>query len=158
MTFIARKKVSRWDEAIDLDITDRWVKGESAGQIAAHLSSVIGAGFTRNAVIGRLSRLGAPKRVNPRANEHAPRKVVRPVKLVPPKPITDTERRDYDAAPFLQDGKPYTIGTIPASGRCRWIYGEPDIDSALCGHPTHKQSNYCEHHYARAYQPQIPRR
>ena len=51
------------DERVDL-LSRLWLEGKSASQIAAHL----GGGLTRNAVIGKVHRLGLAGRVKPNAS------------------------------------------------------------------------------------------
>jgi hypothetical protein len=68
----------------------------------------------------------------------------------PPLPIPDVQHRDDEPPPYLHDGVPFTMRTIP-NGRCRWIPGEPSGDTLMCGHLVYRKSRWCEYHHRRCY-------
>ena len=139
-----------------------WAEGHSASQIAKQLG-----GVTRNAVIGKVHRLGLSGRATPS------RPVKRPPRLARPKPkilpdgtvklpasakadqLRPAEKSAMQAAlpPLEQeDGKAATILTIRDS-MCKWPIGDPaDPNFAFCGRKA-IDGPYCAEHAAMAFQP-----
>lgn len=139
-----------------------WAEGHSASQIAKQLG-----GVTRNAVIGKVHRLGLSGRATPS------RPVKRPPRLARPKPkilpdgtvkVPATAKADQlrpseknamlAALPPLEqeDGKAATILTIRDS-MCKWPIGDPaDPSFAFCGRKA-TCGPYCAEHAALAFQP-----
>jgi len=158
------------DERVDL-LKKLWSEGLSASQIAGRLG-----GVTRNAVIGKVHRLGLSGRATssrssvprPRRN-HAPRQNRAPsitfgtrgnVALKP------TYEEEYEAAPapaiveelVIPLHERATILTLKES-MCKWPIGDPaDDDFHFCGRKTNGSSPYCEHHACKAFQPVQARR
>lgn len=144
-----------------------WAEGHSASQIAKQLG-----GVTRNAVIGKVHRLGLSGRATPS------RPVKRPPRLARPKPqiMADGTVRTpapartiaasqaaseravakaaMDALPPMPigDGEAATILTIRDS-MCKWPIGDPaDPAFAFCGRTAH-DGPYCKNHAKVAFQP-----
>jgi len=126
-----------------------WTEGLSASQIARVLG-----GVTRNAVIGKVHRLGLAGRAGP-ARAERPRSVSHKsvVRLASPEP----EIIEQDPV-TLEDGSYATVLTIN-DRMCRWPIGDP-AESAFhfCGRKPKLGSPYCEAHARKAYQPQNLRR
>ena len=133
------------DERVD-QLKSLWTEGLSASQIARVLG-----GVTRNAVIGKVHRLGlagraAPARVDRPRLPSAPRmhhlRVREPeLPVVEEEPIT------------LEDGS--VVGVLTINDRmCRWPIGDPSGDEFhFCGRNPKSGSPYCEAHARKAYQP-----
>jgi len=142
-----------------------WAEGHSASQIAKELG-----GVTRNAVIGKVHRLGLSGRATPS------RPVKRPPKLARPKPriqpdgsvMTPKPARVVAEAPLkavekasmiaalppkpLADGEAATILTLRQS-MCKWPIGDPaDPNFAFCGRNS-ASGPYCTEHAKVAFQP-----
>ncbi|MEM6898920.1 MAG: GcrA family cell cycle regulator [Pseudomonadota bacterium] len=143
-----------------------WAEGHSASQIAKQLG-----GVTRNAVIGKVHRLGLSGRATPS------RPVKRPPRLARPKPqfasassaktietkdkqqsseraIAAAEKAALAALPPLplKDGEAATILTIRDS-MCKWPIGDPaDPKFAFCGRKA-ECGPYCKEHAKVAFQP-----
>jgi GcrA cell cycle regulator len=132
-----------------------WLEGLSAGQIAG----VLGEGVTRNAVIGKVTRLKLAKRKNPTA-------FIRPPANKPhgnkgaPKAAAIVHRaitRVPDPIPeFIpEDGVDVThlLGIMELRAHtCRWYHGDPrHPDTGFCGRHTRDGSPYCNEHHHRAY-------
>ena len=164
------------DERVE-QLKKLWSEGLSASQIAARLGEV-----TRNAVIGKVHRLGLAGRAT----------ISRPKALRPRKAASDTARPGKrgnrllryqpaggtrDAfAPFGAEGgapEPYTRTfeelVIPLEERasilslketsCRWPIGDPQHDDFhFCGKGKLDGLPYCEFHARRAFQPAQSRR
>ncbi len=145
------------DERVE-SLKKLWLDGLSASQIAKHL----GGGLTRNAVIGKVHRLGLSGRASP----SQPRPAFKPVR--PPRmatPATPPARRaePIAAAPMRADPIPVsafeetgsaTVLTLGAH-MCKWPIGDPSRDGfAFCGRASGKDGPYCAHHAQVAYQPQ----
>jgi GcrA cell cycle regulator len=157
------------DDRVEL-LTKLWGEGLSASQIAAAL----GGGVTRNAVIGKVHRLGLSGRAKPGAAAAAraakPRSVVpAPAQIevgrVPPRGPEQLTRAPLVAAQSW-DGEQ---AEIPESQRvsimelrdttCRWPLGDPSkADFAFCGGRAVTGLPYCGHHCRIAYQPAAERR
>ncbi|MEM1389838.1 MAG: GcrA family cell cycle regulator [Pseudomonadota bacterium] len=141
-----------------------WAEGHSASQIAKELG-----GVTRNAVIGKVHRLGLSGRATPS------RPVKRPPRLARPKPRPQSDgsitlrktaskadekavktaemaARTALAPQPLADGEPATILTL-RSDMCKWPIGDPgDPDFAFCGRKA-TCGPYCAECAEIAFQP-----
>jgi GcrA cell cycle regulator len=140
-----------------------WREGLSANQIAARLG-----GVTRNAVIGKLDRIGESGRVTPSRNFGIKRaKTPRSRKVKPPQMATVrsvltgfSPLRMVKAPEPLQEYEELFIpledrkGVLDLKGTdCRWPIGDPQhADFHFCGHPQARGISYCAHHAQRAYQ------
>lgn len=151
------------DERVEI-LKKLWVDGLSASQIAKQLG-----GVTRNAVIGKVHRLGLAGRAAPS----------RPIKRVlRPRPTLVTETPDIEIKPIVGEtkSKPNTnenwtphnhkheiaprrdgvlIGVLDlAPNMCKWPIGDPtDAEFGFCGAKSHASWPYCEEHGMIAYQP-----
>lgn len=143
-----------------------WLDGLSASQIAKQLG-----GVTRNAVIGKVHRLGlsgraapsqparpafkAPRPARPAAqtmpsaprrvvtHDHAPTQAVVSAGVAPP------------TLPAFRDEQPgsATVLTLGAH-MCKWPIGDPSSDGfTFCGRRS-SEGPYCGEHARVAYQPQ----
>ena len=158
------------DERVDL-LSKLWLDGRSASQIALEL----GLGVTRNAVIGKVHRLGLGGRPKAAAPASAP--PVR-VKLKPVAPMLDEEGAfESVASPHMTAKTPVIIApqqlvdvVIPFSERvtimdlressCRWPMGDPThAEFRFCGARNGVGSTpYCLAHSRMAFQPAPERR
>lgn len=128
-----------------------WNEGLSASQIAR----VLGGGVTRNAVIGKVHRLGLAGRAGPARAERPRTQVARKsaVHVAVPAPVVVEE----DPV-TLEDGNFATVLTI-TDRMCRWPIGDPsENEFHFCGRKPRFGSPYCEAHARKAYQPQPQRR
>src|SRR5450432_4321692 len=140
-----------WTEERVEQLKSLWTEGLSASQIARALG-----GVTRNAVIGKVHRLGLAGRASPSRSER-PR--------MPMTPKVPSVRSHVPAAPVveedplqLEDGSHATVLTI-SDRMCRWPIGDPAASEFhFCGHSPKAGSPYCEAHARKAYQPQQARR
>ncbi|WP_068877293.1 MULTISPECIES: GcrA family cell cycle regulator [unclassified Phenylobacterium] len=129
-----------------------WKDGASASQIARDL----GAGITRNAVIGKIHRLGLSGRTGARlpGAGRADQRRERRARL-PSRPPSCKALPSLVAAspglPLPQSGLA-TVVTV-RFGQCRWPIGEPLADDfCLCGRPAVRGA-YCAPHGSVAYRP-----
>ena len=98
-----------------------WGEGQSASQIA----KVLG-GVTRNAVIGKVHRLGLSGRPSP-------------IKKVLAKPVV------------VRKEPPPMLGEVERP--CQWPFGDPgEPDFYFCRRESMEGKPYCPEHVARAYQ------
>ncbi|MEZ5764385.1 MAG: GcrA family cell cycle regulator [Xanthobacteraceae bacterium] len=144
-----------------------WEAGLSASQIAAELGNV-----TRNAVIGKVHRLGLSGRAkSPTTSVPRPRKA-RPaqhiIRISRPVARGNTALAqafevEYEADPIAFDN------VVPMSQRktllelnedtCHWPVGDPGSpDFFFCGGKSLANLPYCAHHSRIAYQPAAERR
>lgn len=161
-----------WTEERVQELKKLWAEGHSASQIAKKLGSVI-----RNAVIGKVHRLGLSGRATPS------RPVKRPPRLARPKPQAAPATRIAQApvagrtalaveirepveieaaAPVipafiepkrLPNGDMVTVLTVKDS-MCKWPIGDPaEATFGFCGRPSCQGSPYCADHAQVAFQP-----
>ena len=161
------------DDRVEL-LKKLWAEGLSASQIANRLLG----GVTRNAVIGKVHRLGLSGRTTT-SRAKAPRTRRRPVRTqnrsarpqmrtqgsAALKPAYDANAdEEYQLAPA-----PTMELVIPLNERasiltldetmCRWPIGDPgDEEFHFCGRHSEVGVPYCEHHSSIAYQPANSRR
>jgi GcrA cell cycle regulator len=144
------------DERVEL-LKKLWQDGLSASQIAKQLG-----GVTRNAVIGKVHRLGLSGRATPSkpqrtvfkaprparpvaAAPSAPRRIAEPVS---PTSLAPVPRPQIDEAPGTA-----TVLTLGAH-MCKWPIGDPSLDSfTFCGRRSEETGPYCHEHAMVAYQP-----
>ena len=166
-----------WNEERVEQLRKLWMDGLSASQIAGEL----GNGITRNAVIGKVHRLGLSGRVRA-AGSSAPRQ--RSATVRAPRPSTPARRRNtmggggvagntalaYAQRPYIMPApKPIEEVLIPMcervtimelrEGMCRWPLGDPATpDFRYCGGKSDTGATYCMAHSRMAYQPVQDRR
>ena len=130
-----------------------WLEGLSASQIAKQLG-----GVTRNAVIGKVHRLGLSGRATPSQPRQATYKAPRA-----PRPVAAAPRRvvepAHQPAPRVQVYREEAPGsaTVLTLGAhmCKWPIGDPSSDSfTFCGKRSDDGHPYCVDHSRVAYQPQ----
>jgi GcrA cell cycle regulator len=151
-----------------------WLDGKSASQISAQL----GHGLTRNAVIGKVHRLGLAGRAkSPSSAASAPRPAA--AQRVAQRSSSAGGARAAVrgatalalAAEPLIDTRPvfHEDVVVPMSLRvtivelkeamCRWPLGDPtSSEFRYCGSPAQASGPYCAHHGKLAYQPAQDRR
>lgn len=130
-----------------------WAEGLSASQIATQMG-----GVTRNAVIGKVHRLGLSGRATPT-------KPSRGIENVPSVPHTPKLLDDkLDIKPILADpafstpiildtGDKTTLPTL-SKNMCKWPNGDPASDDFhFCGQPSPSGRSYCAYHAQMAFQP-----
>jgi GcrA cell cycle regulator len=143
------------DERVE-NLKKLWQDGLSASQIAKQLG-----GVTRNAVIGKVHRLGlsgraapskparpvfkAPRPARPAMSQPAaPRRIAEPAAHAEPMP---SPVRYVDEAPGSA-----TVLTLGAH-MCKWPIGDPSSDGfTFCGR-RQSEGPYCVEHARVAYQP-----
>jgi len=138
-----------WTEERVEQLKALWAEGLSASQIARVLGNV-----SRNAVIGKVHRLGLAGRAGParaeRPRSSVPRKSVVHAAVAAP-PIVEEDPIK------LEDGNFATVLTIN-DRMCRWPIGDPsENEFHFCARKPKSGSPYCEAHARKAYQPQQQR-
>ena len=126
-----------------------WVQGLSAAQIAKRLQ-----GVSRNAVIGKIHRLGPtdrPARLVARAYRSpatarvpgVPRPVRRPL---------DGPPREPRAFRLVEEEPGLATAVTLEANMCKWPIGDPDDRNfTFCGRPADGKRSYCERHGGTAY-------
>jgi GcrA cell cycle regulator len=167
------------EERVEL-LRKLWNEGLSASQVAAEL----GPGITRNAVIGKIHRLGLAERAKtaaaprPRPQKQAPRPATAAA-VAPSRPQGGPVVMGNVALAFTPAPRPFTAPiarpeeedvVVPISERvtlmelresmCRWPMGDPtSAEFRFCGAPSPIGSGpYCCYHSRVAYQPAQDRR
>lgn len=140
-----------WTDARVAKLRDLWREGLSASTVAARL------GVSRNAVIGKVHRLGLSKSgehdsARPRlpARPKAPRRASRARPKPAPRPALQ--------APVHAVDLPGLVGRLEALGAqaCHFPIGDPKSDDfAFCGRKR-SRGPYCAAHAAVAFRPVPP--
>src|SRR5688572_13019033 len=152
-----------------------WSDGLSASQIAGRLGEV-----TRNAVIGKVHRLGlAGRATTSRMRSARPRNRVAHLPLRPTRVQYRTQGNVALKPIFMPVEKPtVALSIVPSvapdlslpaalqvalldlkENMCRWPIGDPQDDNFhFCGHTKVQGISYCEHHAQKAFQPAARRR
>jgi GcrA cell cycle regulator len=150
------------DERVEL-LKKLWLDGLSASQIAKQLG-----GVTRNAVIGKVHRLGLSGRAAPsqpaRTTFKAPRPA-RPAASAVPMARRAAPPQAREAAPAAarassppsapqpEERGVATVLTLGAH-MCKWPIGDPATDDfTFCGRRSADDGPYCVEHARVAYQP-----
>ncbi len=161
------------DERVEL-LRQLWLDGKSASQISAQL----GNGLTRNAVIGKVHRLGLAGRAKSPSSAASPPRPA-PTQRVAPRSSSGAGARTavrgntaliLSAEPTLETRPVFHEDVVvPMSLRvtivelkeamCRWPLGDPtSSEFRYCGSPAPGAGPYCAHHGKLAYQPVQDRR
>lgn len=162
--------ISWTDERVE-SLKKLWQEGLSASQIAGRLG-----GVTRNAVIGKVHRLGLSGRATTsRQKSHRPRRPAAATnKRLIAKPRFAQAGNTAFRALYQNEGEAYVPPVIeelviPEKERkfittltdscCRWPIGDPQhADFHFCGKGKVNGLPYCEFHARRAFQPPQARR
>jgi GcrA cell cycle regulator len=161
--------VMTWTDVRVEELKKLWESGLSASQIAAELGNV-----TRNAVIGKVHRLGLSGRAkSPSSAAPRPRKAPRPASQQMMRVSRPASRGNTALAQaFELDPEPDPIAfdnVVPMSQRlsllqlneatCHWPIGDPSSSEFFfCGGKALVSLPYCAHHSRIAYQPASDRR
>ncbi|MBI3433948.1 MAG: GcrA cell cycle regulator [Proteobacteria bacterium] len=156
------------EERVEL-LKKLWADGLSASQIAGELG-----GITRNAVIGKVHRLGLSGRAkSPSSTAPRPRKprtsspmlrMARPA-MRGNTALAAAAMYDFEPEPeaelienVIPIGQRCTLLELNES-RCRWPIGDPGtLEFFFCGGQPHGAFPYCSYHSRIAYQPIADRR
>ena len=157
------------DERVE-QLSKLWLEGRSASQIAAEL----GLGVTRNAVIGKVHRLGLAGRAKAVAPQPAAAAVRKGKAAVSPEAVVAEAEVEPVVVP-LRPAAPAPIAPVvevalPTTERvtimdlretsCRWPMGDPSqAEFRFCGAKTGVGAGpYCATHARLAFQPTQDRR
>jgi GcrA cell cycle regulator len=163
-TFPGGLSMSWTDERVEL-LKKLWSDGLSASQIAAELG-----GITRNAVIGKVHRLGLSGRAKSASSAAPrPRKARSPMMRIGRASIRGNTALAH-AYEIEAEATPELIENIIPIGQrrtilelteqtCHWPIGDPgSSDFFFCGGNTIAGLPYCAYHSRVAYQPASDRR
>ncbi len=140
------------DERVEL-LKKFWAEGLSASQIASKMG-----GVTRNAVIGKVHRLGLSGRATPakpqrgcESEYHAEE----PAAASFARSEIDTliAEPEFTAPVVLSSGDMTTVATLKGN-MCKWPIGDPAKDDFhFCGQSAPTGKPYCAYHAQLAFQP-----
>lgn len=140
------------DERVEL-LKKFWAEGLSASQIASKMG-----GVTRNAVIGKVHRLGLSGRAAPAKPQ---RGCDSQIAVAEPAPVayarktieTIVEEPEFVAPVVLSSGDMTTVATLKGN-MCKWPIGDPAKDDFhFCGQSAPTGKPYCAYHANLAFQP-----
>ncbi len=131
-----------WSDYRITTLSKLWLEGLSASQIAKRLG-----GITRNAVIGKVHRLGLSGRPAPAAPARTPRTTILRARKAPrraPAPRPPRPPIVVIATPPEGPGLVHDMRQLGAHA-CKWPIGDPKADSfSFCGRPA--EGRYCGTH------------
>jgi len=154
-----------WTDGKVKTLKKLWSEGLSASQIANRIGDV-----TRNAVIGKVHRLGLEGRAKSiRTNglssvgqlksnvvsvtysgNLALKAIIDPISDL--MPVVQPETQGFSAVQ-ISPGEHVTILTLNEN-RCKWPIGDPgDTDFHFCGHEPKNKTPYCSEHAKVAFKP-----
>ncbi len=140
------------DERVEL-LKKFWSEGLSASQIASKMG-----GVTRNAVIGKVHRLGLSGRATPAKPQ---RGCDREVEIAAPEPVGHARAEidklivepEFIEPAILSGGDMATVATLKGN-MCKWPIGDPAKDDFhFCGQSAPTGKPYCAYHAQLAFQP-----
>jgi GcrA cell cycle regulator len=173
-----REAALSWtDERVEL-LRKLWLDGLSASRIAAELAG----GVTRNAVIGKVHRLGLSGRVKAQTSTQTMRRLNKPAVSSARAAVSAAPRaaalqvrgnvalaiHEVAPAPLVQRSFDDNVVSMTENvtimelreSMCRWPVGDPSSpDFRYCGGKAPiGEGPYCKHHSRMAYQPSQDRR
>lgn len=148
-----------WTEQRTDTVKKLWLDGLSASQIARQVG-----GVTRNAVIGKVHRLGLSGRAAPSQPSRPAFKATRPSRPLTAAPSAPRRIAKVmsSTAPAVQVQQQIIRVEEPGSATvltlgahmCKWPIGEPSTDGfTFCGRRAGDGAPYCVEHAKIAYQP-----
>ena len=163
-----------WTDEVVEQLKQHWIDGKSASQIAG----LLGNGVTRNAVIGKVHRLGLAGRAKaPGAAASRPRRPAPPpahrlvgarlssaprivrgatALAIAPEALSEVIEPEFESVVVPMSLKVTIVELKEAM--CRWPLGDPaSSEFRYCGSPTASRP-YCAYHASLAYQPAQERR
>lgn len=155
--------MAQWTDEMVETLRKMWAEGKTASQV----SRALGGRVSRNAVVGKVHRLGmcftrsvGVNRV--RGATHPARKKHKPKPMMAAAPgVPSPVAKVFAAEPFVPAGPELvipaderkTVATLEAND-CRWPIGDPQqADFHFCGKTKVAGLPYCEFHARRAFQP-----
>jgi GcrA cell cycle regulator len=149
-----------------------WEDGQSASKIAAQLG-----GVTRNAVIGKVHRLGLGGRARGSEEAQVTPQTAKAVEIETPITVVETQAPEpvailsHRPAPIFPTPAPAAPDTVALAvsqrvtimdlreSMCRWPLGDPTTpEFRFCGARSITGLPYCTHHAEIAYQPAAERK
>jgi GcrA cell cycle regulator len=141
------------DERVEL-LKKFWAEGLSASQIASKMG-----GVTRNAVIGKVHRLGLSGRAAPAKPQRGcdtpgySAEPAQPAVFARKAIETIIDEPEFVAPVILTGGDMTTVATLKGN-MCKWPIGDPAKDDFhFCGQSAPSGKPYCSYHAHIAFQP-----
>lgn len=135
-----------WNEPATVELLRKLAaERKSAGQIARDMSAEFKVNLSRNAIIGKMRRLGIELQGKAGRPQKPEGQVSKP---------TAIRRARVRKAPQIHVranvvGEPKPLGDVDTG--CRWLHSDDPRERNFCGHDKLEQSPYCEHHHARCF-------
>lgn len=149
-----------WSDERTTECVNLWNRGFSATEVARCLG-----GTTRNAVIGKIHRLGLSHRTTvvrskQRGAGNRKDRKGKPRGFFDATLIVKSIPKVYEAPLPPEPERPETLVSLAdlEDSQCRFIYGDPKSDYGFCGCQTATGSSYCEGHHHVVFTVPEPRR
>lgn len=141
-----------WSEELEADLRRLW---EEEALSASQIAQKLGYGVTRNAVIGKASRLGLDAKAPRKYPARRPKRVRRSYRIGSPPPATPRVQPP-PIAPDIPDPDPEDrVALVDLEPHhCRYPIGhlgEPGF--GFCGRPRHGFGPYCPTHLRVTHRP-----
>jgi GcrA cell cycle regulator len=138
-----------------------WAEGLSASQIARAIYAQHQTQRSRNGVIGKIHRLGLGRRLISggrldTGKIESARKKRASIAFVPNRIIKPTKRETLRAELALIAALEPLGAEIHDATGCRYIAGDPQVDSRVCGRAIDRGA-WCALHAKLVYQPSAPK-
>lgn len=123
-----------------------WEEGLPTSEIGRRL------GVTKNAVVGKVHRLGLKKRASPIRQTSSSSAQPKKAKMSQPKVQAGAQANTPSMPkPVMPSGEVVRLEELTSS-MCCWPEGEPGTEEFhFCGQPSVPEKPYCDAHCARAY-------
>ena len=137
-----------WSSGVISKMKALFDKGHSTSEIGKKL------GFSKNAVVGKINRLGWNAEPKKPAKKAAPKKDAPVKKAAPVKKVVEKKSKKTDINKFIHNSQGLMV---LAPDQCRWPIGSPDSDDfRFCGEKVFPGKPYCFEHCKLAYQFTTP--
>ncbi len=154
-----------WTPEQDMRLKTLWLANNSATECAKLLTREWGEPLTRNAVIGRVTRIkGMPKRAK-KQKPDKPQDIRFRKPYVRKAPTTTPQVAPLVSRPHASLPRPKPLLTAPKptglitvatleSHHCKWPIGDPRNPAFhFCGSTRHGNKPYCEYHFKLGTEP-----
>lgn len=143
-------------------LRDRYAAGETASEIRHQINRKFNENFTRNAICGKIERLGLERTKKDKPQQQAPRSPPRP-QNVSRETFHGVAKRSHEQSLLEALGRDSAVSLPPDSspyavpfqrlrkGHCRWPIDQPSGPIWYCGAEKLGDYPYCGRHCQVAY-------
>lgn len=152
--------MSNWTFEVKKALTVLWLRGDTCSMIALELNRAFGVRLSRNAVIGKVTRMGLPSRKVPvravtahsiaaRIRAERAKATPKPARIIPPPPLPKGAKR----IPTPEEGLMTYAEHRDFRDCAMFCEGEDRLQGRVCGKPCAIGLTYCPSCLELVYQP-----